>query len=888
MPTSQVSLALVVAATAALPPAVALSLACCELAFAASAAVRFSAHSSPAGASAANRRKGAASSIRLPGFGRLSKQTNAASHFGDSAAHIADSLKETLASGCSHAEQVADKLFDEREGHLQLLSGGQLLSQWFNGLAGPHQLHLSHVTQLLAYLLLPYNQHNYHNHHNQGTAQPVPGVAATAAEAGEHSSASAPEQADAAGPDGAAVPCPRIRSWASRLMELVHHQPQQQLQQQQQHSHNGQPQVSQPSAVGGAAATATTTAAAANANAAKVKLLACTADPLVASYRPLVFYLLTEAVAAATHIALKLMGFRATATPNGTATIYTWLPPASDNTSATASPATNKGAGGTAGADGGDDDPLVFLHGIGLGLTPYLRLLGRLVAASGGRRPVYAVQYKHVSMRLTTTIPAPHEVATDVADFLAARGVTRMSLLAHSYGTLVASALTKLAAASSAAPAISRLTLVDPVCFAMFLPHLVRNAIYQQPLTHEQGEQGEQLQEHPFSRRRLLRSLIKGLVVAEFHCSVALRRRLDWARVNLWPSELPPQCAVVLSGRDNLVPVREVAAILARRAALLGPSAPQPSVLLREDLGHGGFLADDDCQADVMAAALGCTRRTAKEVINATATETTSLSVAPAQAGGRGRLPLGPLVAPPARQVPPVVSLADRGVLAAGPTIAIEALQAVWSQHPGAFFVGSAIVTRSATGGRGGVPEPAVPADTTRALSHWRSAAFRLPWPLLSLLIFAGPQPKFPLAAAVLMALAALSSEDGVIGPEGGGGASSGGMPRSEERTHLALLAIVGFILEKCSERSGPYAVWHMGSQLPPLQCLPLQQHGAARKPSNPQLHHAGSRTAPVAYLPSRALRPVAALRTAPMPVIRVVRWPASGATGGAIGRVRR
>ena len=43
------------------------------------------------------------------------------------------------------------------------------------------------------------------------------------------------------------------------------------------------------------------------------------------------------------------------------------------------------------------------------------------------------------------------------------QGVTRMSLLAHSYGTLVASALTKLAAASARAPAISRLTLVDPV-----------------------------------------------------------------------------------------------------------------------------------------------------------------------------------------------------------------------------------------------------------------------------------------------------------------------------------------------------------------------------------------------------------------------------------------
>ncbi|PNH10710.1 hypothetical protein TSOC_002507 [Tetrabaena socialis] len=436
--------------------------------------------------------------------------------------------------------------------------------------------------------------------------------------------------------------------------------------------------------------------------------------------------------------------------------------------------------GAEAGAEPGAEPPLVFLHGIGLGLAPYLRLLRRTVAAGGGRRVVYAVQYKHVSMRLTTTIPAPHEVAADVAAFLAGQphasatnasvrskqrahrcrpalsrptmspcdisptcrtqGVTRVSVLAHSYGTLVASALNKLAVAAAAAagsrggggggggaggggaPAICRLTLVDPVCFAMFLPHLVRNTIYQLPLVpqqQQQEEQQQQQQQHQQAqqqqqvrqqeeahfdrgadagtagkqaggspaqqqlegegqrqhrhrqqeqqeqgqqeqgqqlrqcdgveaaaeavaaaaadaaaeaeaevaavaaaegaggagadlggqpgrlvavRRRLLRSLLRGLVVAEFHCSVALRRRLDWGRVNLWPSELPPGTTVVLSGRDNLVPVRE-----ASRASLLGPLAAPllPTVLFHQHLGHGGFLSDDPWQERVLAAALG-------------------------------------------------------------------------------------------------------------------------------------------------------------------------------------------------------------------------------------------------------------------------------------------
>ncbi|GFR42120.1 hypothetical protein Agub_g2963, partial [Astrephomene gubernaculifera] len=55
----------------------------------------------------------------------------------------------------ARAELLLDKLLDPREGHLPLLRGGHLLSQWFSGLAGPHQLHLTHLQLLLQHLLLP-------------------------------------------------------------------------------------------------------------------------------------------------------------------------------------------------------------------------------------------------------------------------------------------------------------------------------------------------------------------------------------------------------------------------------------------------------------------------------------------------------------------------------------------------------------------------------------------------------------------------------------------------------------------------------------------------------------------------------------------------------------
>ena len=64
--------------------------------------------------------------------------------------------------------------------------------------------------------------------------------------------------------------------------------------------------------------------------------------------------------------------------------------------------------------------PLIFLHGIGLGLAPYTGFLKRIVAQHPGRT-VIAVQYKHVSMRLTSRIPTVTDLADDVAAFLADR-----------------------------------------------------------------------------------------------------------------------------------------------------------------------------------------------------------------------------------------------------------------------------------------------------------------------------------------------------------------------------------------------------------------------------------------------------------------------------------
>ena len=54
------------------------------------------------------------------------------------------------------------------------------------------------------------------------------------------------------------------------------------------------------------------------------------------------------------------------------------------------------------------------------------------------------------------------------------QGEERATIIAHSYGTLIASSLAK----RHAGLVTAGLTLVDPICFAMFLPHLVRKTLH--------------------------------------------------------------------------------------------------------------------------------------------------------------------------------------------------------------------------------------------------------------------------------------------------------------------------------------------------------------------------------------------------------------------------
>ncbi len=169
--------------------------------------------------------------------------------------------------------------------------------------------------------------------------------------------------------------------------------------------------------------------------------------------------------------------------------------------------------------------------------------------------------------------------------FLQQRGVGPVHLVAHSYGTLVASALVKRSNADAAAQQqqagasagslrarrVAGLTLLDPVCFAMYLPHLLRNSLFfhvpkhapasapapSSPSSRSSAAAAKKPQQQQQQRRW---NPLRGVVVRDVHVAAALSRKSHWSEVNLWVRDLPEHAptTVVMSGDDHMVPVDAV------------------------------------------------------------------------------------------------------------------------------------------------------------------------------------------------------------------------------------------------------------------------------------------------------------------------------------------
>ncbi|OAR00269.1 hypothetical protein LLEC1_03402, partial [Akanthomyces lecanii] len=190
--------------------------------------------------------------------------------------------------------------------------------------------------------------------------------------------------------------------------------------------------------------------------------------------------------------------------------------------------------------------PVLFIHGIGVGLYPYVEFLAD-INPTGAKRSldgdvgIIAIEIMSVSSRITAEAMSKDEICNEVNHILTAHGWDKCVLVSHSYGSVVA---THLLRSIELAQKFGPVLFVDPVSFLLHLPDVAYNFICRKP-------------------RRANEYLLSYFGSKDMGVSHTLFRRFFWADNVLWKEDIRKhRVSVVLAGRDIVIDTKVIRAYL--------------------------------------------------------------------------------------------------------------------------------------------------------------------------------------------------------------------------------------------------------------------------------------------------------------------------------------
>ena len=171
-----------------------------------------------------------------------------------------------------------------------------------------------------------------------------------------------------------------------------------------------------------------------------------------------------------------------------------------------------------------------------IGIWPYLPFFSDLITQDPDLG-ILIIEFLPVSMHMTSPPLDRHSNCRAISRILASLQISRFTLVAHSYGTVLT---THMLHDPFLAPLISSMLFIDPIPFLLHLPDVAFNFVYRAPRTANEWELWY------FASR-------------DADISRALSRHFFWAENVLWKEELDGrQVGVVLSGADQIVNTEEV------------------------------------------------------------------------------------------------------------------------------------------------------------------------------------------------------------------------------------------------------------------------------------------------------------------------------------------
>lgn len=204
------------------------------------------------------------------------------------------------------------------------------------------------------------------------------------------------------------------------------------------------------------------------------------------------------------------------------------------------------------GVDIADDDgennsnhiiPIVFCHGIGVGLIYYMSLIDELLKLG---HPLFLPEIPYVTgfrpWISRQSILTPHAAVATLTAMLASHGYLKATFIGHSYGTSWLSYMCKYSPDSIAA-----VQFLDPIVFCLHIPCLTKSFVY------SQSDPGS----------------ISYFVRTDVIINWTIQRSFPWSRIVLFAEDIPSNipCSIYISENDILIPVDAVTGYLKSKRA---------------------------------------------------------------------------------------------------------------------------------------------------------------------------------------------------------------------------------------------------------------------------------------------------------------------------------
>ncbi|KAF9427184.1 hypothetical protein BGZ76_002439 [Entomortierella beljakovae] len=310
-------------------------------------------------------------------------------------------------------------------------------------------------------------------------------------------------------------------------------------------------------------------------------------DPVLASHRPLVYYGLVWAANQITYMALYLMGYtRHEGTTYGRSNVK--QDPNTDLTYWIKTP-TNPD----------NKIPLVFIHGIGVGMVQYIHWIVAMTTIS---RPIILIEVPYVSNNLyKKECMTPDETYFALERILKYHSYQKATFMGHSLGTMLCAAVCRASPASSPKSIIHGLILADPICF---LTHhsLARNFAYRRP------SQASELVMDLFAAREIGTSWF---IMRRFQWDQCVMFPIHWRKRNEKPllhqgrlsPVLPRKTRVFLSRKDNLLDMDLVSDYL---KTTVGLREEKEELHVMDGMDHAQFMLHPSWFFKVLKAAEEC------------------------------------------------------------------------------------------------------------------------------------------------------------------------------------------------------------------------------------------------------------------------------------------